>query len=698
MTFLNPFVLLGLAAASIPVVLHLLNLRKLKQIDFSTLRFIKELQKTRLRRLRIKRIILLVLRTLLIIFAVLAFARPVVQTGLPLLGSYASTSAVIIIDNSLSMDVSDEKGNRLNHAKTKALQILKSMKEGDKVTVIQMSNPPNREAVKLSRNLEQNETIISDIKPAPTTANVSQSLRLAYAALEESSDLNKEIYILSDAQPNVFYEDSSDSLRIDGSGATVYFLPLGNDNGLLNVSIDSVNLVSRIFQQNKAVEIEANVKNYSTKEVKGALVGEYFNKKRIAQRITDLPAGESRQVIISGSPTTSGAISGYIEIENDALDADNRRFFGFIIPEKSHLALIGSSADLIYLNAALAVGSDASPSIIDTYQPNQFSGIDLSKYQIVVLAGGALNDSEWRRLELFVRNGGGILIFAQPANSSFASAMSIFGFSDLTARDFDDSNPAGFSSVDRLHPIFSGVFKGTTESANIVESPQIYKAMTTLSGQAIINMPGGAFLSENTIGEGKALYISVAPTLEWSSFPLTGIFPATIYRSVQYLSSTKDFGVSVEAGKTVNFNLPKRFATGGSFRIVDPDGIESYAQSVELPSGSVLSLDKLEQLGNYIIYSSDNKPIAIISVNVSPSESYLKPATADEIQKNLQLKLGDKTKIELIDEDDDIEKNIIRARTGSELWQLFLLLAVICAVAEMIVARNAKGEVVEAVE
>ena len=69
MNFLNPWMLLGLLAAGIPILLHLLNLRKLKTIEFSTLRFLKELQKTRIRRFKIKQIILLILRTLIIIFA-----------------------------------------------------------------------------------------------------------------------------------------------------------------------------------------------------------------------------------------------------------------------------------------------------------------------------------------------------------------------------------------------------------------------------------------------------------------------------------------------------------------------------------------------------------------------------------------------------------------------------------------------------
>jgi hypothetical protein len=56
MTFLNPLVLIGLIAASIPLILHLLNLRKLKTVDFSTLKFLKELQKTKIKKLKLKQI------------------------------------------------------------------------------------------------------------------------------------------------------------------------------------------------------------------------------------------------------------------------------------------------------------------------------------------------------------------------------------------------------------------------------------------------------------------------------------------------------------------------------------------------------------------------------------------------------------------------------------------------------------------
>ena len=52
MLFLNPTILFALLAAAIPVLIHMLNLRKLKKVDFSTLKFLKEIQKSKIRKIK----------------------------------------------------------------------------------------------------------------------------------------------------------------------------------------------------------------------------------------------------------------------------------------------------------------------------------------------------------------------------------------------------------------------------------------------------------------------------------------------------------------------------------------------------------------------------------------------------------------------------------------------------------------------
>src|SRR5512146_504147 len=155
MIFLNPAVLFGLLAASIPVLIHLLNLKKLKKIDFSTLSFLKELQKNKIRKLKLKQWLLLALRVFIILFVVTAFARPALK-GLALGGttSAAKTTAVFILDNTFSMSAVDANGSYFNQAKQTIIDLLKNLQEGDEAALVLVADRGNEE-IKATLNLSE---------------------------------------------------------------------------------------------------------------------------------------------------------------------------------------------------------------------------------------------------------------------------------------------------------------------------------------------------------------------------------------------------------------------------------------------------------------------------------------------------------------------------------------------------------------
>src|SRR5690606_33644345 len=137
MTFLNPAILFGLLAVSVPILIHLFNLRKVQRMEFSTLMFIKELQKTKLKRIKLKQLILLALRCLAIIFLVIAFSKPVFEG---IAGDSSGQKTVLIfLDDSFSMNVKDESGTYFDRAKSMIESILKNYKENDEVYFIPTS-------------------------------------------------------------------------------------------------------------------------------------------------------------------------------------------------------------------------------------------------------------------------------------------------------------------------------------------------------------------------------------------------------------------------------------------------------------------------------------------------------------------------------------------------------------------------------
>jgi hypothetical protein len=99
-SFIHPLALLGLAAAAIPALLHLLQRRIPPELDFPPVRYLSAAERESARRLKLRHLLLLILRTALIVAIVLAAARPLVRvTGG---GAHEPTAAVIILDNSPS--------------------------------------------------------------------------------------------------------------------------------------------------------------------------------------------------------------------------------------------------------------------------------------------------------------------------------------------------------------------------------------------------------------------------------------------------------------------------------------------------------------------------------------------------------------------------------------------------------------------
>jgi len=103
-TFLHPVALLGLAAAAIPALLHLLERRIPPEAEFPPLRYLSEAERQSARRLRLRHVLLLLLRTALIVLIVLAAARPLVPAPAPLrrAAGHQRTALVVILDNSVS--------------------------------------------------------------------------------------------------------------------------------------------------------------------------------------------------------------------------------------------------------------------------------------------------------------------------------------------------------------------------------------------------------------------------------------------------------------------------------------------------------------------------------------------------------------------------------------------------------------------
>ena len=688
MTFLNPFVLFGLAAAAIPILLHLLNLRKLKTIDFSTLRFLKELQKTSIRKLKAQQIILLILRTLIVIFSVLAFSRPTIKSTLPSIGTHAKSSIIVVLDNSLSMDITDEDGNRFSKAKKLTSEILGALEEGDEMAFIPLSSLIKNRKRSFSRNFAWLKEEIDHCSVNPATASLNDGLRAAQGLLDASLHVNKEIYILTDLQQQEIHSLELDSIKLFDDKTSVFLLPSSESNNSIdqNISIDTAIFISRVYAKDKPVELQTKLYNSSASDAKGIIVSVLFNGERVAQRTVDIGAGSYINVSLQGIPHTTGLIKGEIQIENDVLESDNHRYFSFIISSAPKVALIGNQLETDFISLSIAPHA----SLLKSYSANQSASVHFEDFDLLILAA-TLSQTEMQRIDAYIQNGGSVLFFPSSTESiavqqQFFSGM---GLGPIIFQEFSESNPGICISADRQHPILQGVFKGFNSESGLGDSPKIMKALCTQAGQSIISMQGGSFLNEIRRGEGKVMYCAVPPSPAWSSFPFTGLMPTIIYRSAQYLSAKEVFTLEKTAGQEAIILIPTKSSASSIFTIKDPNGIESDMQAADLPGGMSLQFGKPEMTGVYGVFSKDKNPITSLIVNQSSKEGHLIYKNLQESMSALKKRLNHPESLLVLNKNESIANSVAKARIGTELWRFFILLALLCAITEMIVAKLA---------
>ncbi len=105
----------------------------------------------------------------------------------------------------------------------------------------------------------------------------------------------------------------------------------------------------------------------------------------------------------------------------------------------------------------------------------------------------------------------------------------------------------------------------------------------------------------------------------------------------------------------------------------------------------MISFDNASRPGNYAIVRGRDT-LAVIPVNMDPAESNTELATGSEFNA-MSESLGIASKaITTIDNPETIDAAVLQSRFGVELWNYFLIAALVVAVAEMLVAREPKPE------
>jgi len=691
MIFLNPAILFGLLAASIPVIIHLFNLRKLKKIDFSTLAFLKELQKNKIRKIKLKQWILLALRVLIILFVVMAFARPTLQSvKIGGTTSAAKTTAVFILDDTFSMSVVDQKGSYFNQAKQIIKDVISQLQEGDEVGVVLVSNPSSEK--KLTSNLSDFIKQIDRTDLSYASGDLNTSIVKAAQLISESKNFNKEVYVLSDFQKNKIDQQNlkNDVSEILNKSVKLYSFYLA-DKDVFNLSIAELKINNQIFEKDKPISFLITITNNSKQDVSNSVVSLFLNNERAAQKSFDVKAGQSTLVEIEAVPKSTGFIDVTTEIETDEILQDNKRFASVFIPEKISIGLFYENpSDATFVDLALQSTGDNRYSI-EKKNLSQILSQRLNQFQSIIIIANSTNGVD--QLKSYLKSGGGIILFPSsvsdvPKLNQFYRQIGLNISITFVGKISSSDLKIKFDKIDFNNPVFQNIFQ--TEDKKKFESPEInaYYKNSIIGTQIISLVDGSSFLSEVKVGQGKILIFNSSPVLSWSDFPIKSIFTPLINNSIVYLSSKEREENVFLAGEEVSVNL--RNSNPSQIKVIRPDNSQEFINLKESNLKDYLIYSNTNLAGIYKFYSGDNK-IEDISINTDPSES--KTVYASELDFENYLKeikfSGDYV---TIDKNSNISEKILQARFGSELWRYFLLIAIILALLEMTIARNAKKD------
>lgn len=705
MNFLNPLFLLGLLAVAVPVVIHLINIHRPRTVRFSTLAFFRELQKSTLRRIRIKRYLLMALRAAAVLLLALALARPFLP---PTLSSSASSGEarirVLLVDNSPSMNRVGPSGPLIDRAREVAGAILDRAAPGDRFMVA-TTNGEGRAGTLV--NASRARELVSEIEAAPRGNYLPQVLEGIAGRLEEASATGVVLYVISDGQASQFAGSGQVELGEHASEHMVVQPVLLGEANQQNVSIASVELGGQMVNRGSPVELLVEVRNegdnpvanqYLSLESGGEIRGEYE---------FGLQPGESRTFSFDYIPGQTGDNPGRVMLEGDELAYDNVRHFVVRVPESRSVTVLrregeGEGSFQSYLLPALEAAQRTDTQLeVNRHTFAEAEPADWEQADVLVFDGPRYVPEYWfDGLQRYVQEGGGLLFF--PSEQGDVQNYNAF-FQLFNGGRYGDVNGtyASFQPVAQMaalvegHPVLDDLFEKEKDDEIRLDMPQIYyhylyeEPSNTGSYVLLETESGAPLFAEQRFGEGTVLISAIGTDPGWSNFPVNPLYAPLYYRSLLYAASGEQGGI-------VQHTLGEPFdwqtdLTGAGVSLT-LNGREARPEVSSRPEGMRLQYAGREWEPG-ILQVRAGEQTRRVAVNLDIMESRF--ATLEEQQ--LRAYYGDQVAVSDVISAGDMSAERLDAQLqsagfGREIWNWFVWAALILLLTETLVSRLYRAE------
>lgn len=736
--FLNPALLGGLAAATIPVVIHLLHRRRFRRQRWAAMEWLLQAARQNRRRLQMENLLLLVVRTLAVLLLALALTRPSFSDVPLALGAARKTHLHVLLDNSASLGARAGTRTVFDEALTSVSSLLAGLGDGDEVTLVVTNDDwadgrrTGRPRTVLRGTTDHGAVRrrLGELRPAPARADLVDALKLVEESVPSTGGgAERRVVLVTDLQEVSFQgrgEGDSDPIRalltrLRDKGAEVVLVPVGRD--VPNVAVTSVRPAEdRDVVQGATAVFQAEVRNYSDRPqrvevrflVDGEERGDASQWVQVPARTAgpDAPPAATAQFWTTFGERDVGVHTVEARLAADAFPTDDSRAYAFAVrPRIRVLAVDGDpapadpsrTAETYFLVPTLGILEEGPISVRSVTEGEYHALRRLDDWDLVILANverPAPDDEARRRLEEFVRKGGALLLTVGdrvvPSRWNDEIHRRVGGLlpARLGEAKVDPEGSLRFDLSPNRHPALADI----THPSNAVffTSPLLEGRMTlegleaekdarvVLSYDDLAKSPA---LVEKRVGRGRVMLLTTTIDDAWGRLPGSYLFPVLLHETVYHLTSRGDAERNLTAFQPWTRTVPENLRT---FEVTCPDGTQVRADREFGTEGPSVTFSETWQLGTYRatlqfgpsdLLGAAPPPVRdVFSVGLTPLESDLRRLPEEQVLSRWQGLLRTTAQSGARGEQ-------VRARAG-EIATPLIAAALACLLAEVLLVQR----------
>lgn len=677
MEFIYPWYLVGLAAVSIPIVIHLFNFHRYKKVYFTNVRFLQAIQSETHRSSRLRNLILLLLRILFIIALVMVFAQPYIPASNNIRqGSPFAVS--IYIDNSQSMETGAGNENLLHQAREKALEIVNSFTSTDKFQLL-----TNDMEGKYQHFVPANEANIwvNDVKSSLAYVSASTLLQTQAKLLHQEKNYNHLAFFISDFAKSTFSLPTNPDTNI-----TWVFVPVQSTQPF-NVSIDTCWFDMPIVAPGLESRLNVNLTNHSPDQSRELIVKLSTNGIQRGLKSLTLTPKTTSNLSFQLMNADTGSIEGLFQINDNGFTFDDELYFSYAVHPKLQILIVNGGEENSYFNRLFH--SDSLMQV-DNQPLHRLDYSRLEKSYLTILNElteypEGLILSIQRSLEA----GHSIAILPHPSKGIEQLEQFLFSLGGGLKLLADTSSTA-VSQINLDHFIFKPAIERMPSMPLLPSVRKYFKInLTSRSGYDVLMTlrNGDPFLIAKNLNNGH-LFLQATPLRpEFTDFMHNNLFVVAYlnmaisgqYQNPLYAVYGKPSLFYFEKSSETTVPAPHLISSHDKIDVIpfyrDLDGQSEIIIRTELPEAGIYRLKR------------DDKWSGYIALNASRIESSPHCFSVDELDKMLQQRGWANSSV--MRKDDDLPIKVFLAQTidGIKLWKSFLVAALILLAAEVTLLR-----------